>query len=122
MGPPNESAGESFAGVDVPLKRSTFPVGLGVTLDDVGGWPAILGLLATGTDLEEAQAAAALADVLEGNATPAQIAAFIFGLRCKGETVQEMTGLVGAMLAASGISSSASTGWSMRGYRSGSAC
>jgi anthranilate phosphoribosyltransferase len=99
--PPNESAGESFAGVDVPLKRFGFPVGLGVTLDDLGGWPGILGLLATGTDLEEAQAAAALADVLEGNATPAQIAAFIFGLRCKGETVEEMTGLVAAMLAAS---------------------
>ena len=40
-------------------------------------------------------------DVLEGNATPAQIAAFVFGLRCKGETVEEMTGLVAAMLAAS---------------------
>jgi anthranilate phosphoribosyltransferase len=76
-------------------------VAVGVTLDDLGGWPAILGLLSARTDLDEAQAAAALADVLEGNATPAQIAAFIFGLRCKGETVQEMTGLVGAMLAAS---------------------
>jgi anthranilate phosphoribosyltransferase len=76
-------------------------VAVRVTLDDVGGWPAILSLLAAGTDLDETQAGAALADVLEGNATPAQIAAFIFGLRCKGETVQEMTGLVGAMLAAS---------------------
>jgi anthranilate phosphoribosyltransferase len=76
-------------------------VAVRVTLDDVGGWPAILGLLAAGTDLAETQAAAALADVLEGNATPAQIAAFIFGLRCKGETVEEMTGLVGAMLTAS---------------------
>jgi anthranilate phosphoribosyltransferase len=76
-------------------------VALGVTLDDVGGWPTILGLLATGTDLEDTQAAAALSDILEGNATSAQIAAFIFGLRCKGETVEEMTGLVAAMLAAS---------------------
>lgn len=39
--------------------------------------------------------------MLEGNATPAQVAAFVFGLRCKGETVEEMTGLVSAMLAAS---------------------
>ena len=39
--------------------------------------------------------------MLEGNASPAQIAAFVFGLRCKGETVEEMTGLVAAMLAAS---------------------
>ena len=39
-----------------------------------------------------------MADILHGNATPAQIAAFIFGMRCKGETVEEMTGLVGAMI------------------------
>jgi anthranilate phosphoribosyltransferase len=72
-----------------------------VTLDEVGGWPTVLGHLAAGVDLGRLEAGAALADVLEGNATPAQIAAFIFGLRCKGETVEEMTGLVAAMLAAS---------------------
>ena len=72
-----------------------------VTLDDVGGWPAVLGRLAGGSDLEAAHAGAALTEVLQGNATPAQIAAFIFGLRCKGETVEEMTGLVAAMLRAS---------------------
>jgi anthranilate phosphoribosyltransferase len=43
-------------------------------------------------------AAAALDDILEGNATSAQIAAFAVGLRMKGETVEEMTGLVRAML------------------------
>jgi anthranilate phosphoribosyltransferase len=73
----------------------------GATLDDLGGWPAVLGLLASGADLDATQAGAALSEILKGNATPAQIAAFIFGLRCKGETVEEMTGLVGAMLAAS---------------------
>ncbi len=67
----------------------------------MGGWPAVLGRLAEGIDLNQAEARAALANVLEGNATPAQIAAFVFGLRCKGETVEEMTGMVGAMLAAS---------------------
>jgi anthranilate phosphoribosyltransferase len=72
-----------------------------VTLDDIGGWPAVLGLLAGGSDLDAAHAGAALTEVLQGNATPAQIAAFIFGLRCKGETVEEMTGLVAAMLRAS---------------------
>jgi anthranilate phosphoribosyltransferase len=72
-----------------------------VTLDEVGGWPAVLGLLAGGSDLDAAHAGAALTEVLRGNATPAQIAAFIFGLRCKGETVEEMTGLVAAMLRAS---------------------
>jgi anthranilate phosphoribosyltransferase len=72
-----------------------------VTLDDLGGWPAVLGLLAGGSDLDAAHAGAALTEVLQGNATPAQIAAFIFGLRCKGETVEEMAGLVAAMLSAS---------------------
>ena len=72
-----------------------------VTLDDLGGWPAVLGHLAGGLDLGQSEAGAALAEVLQGNATPAQIAAFVFGLRCKGETVEEMTGLVAAMLAAS---------------------
>ncbi len=61
----------------------------------------VLGHLAGGVDLGRVEAASALTDVLEGNASPAQIAAFVFGLRCKGETVEEMTGLVAAMLAAS---------------------
>ncbi|MDQ1394491.1 MAG: anthranilate phosphoribosyltransferase [Acidimicrobiaceae bacterium] len=71
-----------------------------VTLAELGGWPFILGRLASGGDLSEAEAGAALADVFEGNATPSQLAAFIFGLRCKGETVEEMSGMVQAMLAA----------------------
>lgn len=68
-------------------------------LDSLGGWPGILSRLAAGSDLRAEEASAALGDVLDGGATPSQIAAFIFGLRCKGETVEEMTGLVGAMLA-----------------------
>jgi anthranilate phosphoribosyltransferase len=70
------------------------------SLADLGGWPAVLGRLAAGQDLDAATATAALAEVLEGNATPAQLAAFVFGLRCKGETVEEMTGLVAAMIGA----------------------
>ena len=72
-----------------------------LTLADLGGWPGVLARLAGGVDLEADEAGAALTDVLQGNATSAQIAAFVFGLRCKGETVAEMTGLVAAMLAAS---------------------
>jgi anthranilate phosphoribosyltransferase len=75
--------------------------GAGSTIDDLGGWPGVLSRLAAGADLTRVEAAVALGDVLEGNATPAQVAAFVFGLRCKGETVEEMTGLVSAMLAAS---------------------
>ena len=51
-------------------------------------------------DLSEEEAGAAMGSVLAGEATPAQIAAFATGLRIKGETATEMTGLVKAMLAA----------------------
>jgi len=69
-----------------------------MTLADLGGWPAVLGPLTRGADLTSAQAAAALSDILEGRATSAQIAGFCVSLRIKGETVDEMTGLLGAML------------------------
>lgn len=70
------------------------------TLRELGGWPALLGRLMAGEDLSAEQAAAALAEILAGDATPAQTAAFMVGLRMKGETVEEMTGLVRALLEA----------------------
>ncbi|HZT65548.1 MAG TPA: anthranilate phosphoribosyltransferase [Acidimicrobiales bacterium] len=69
-----------------------------VTLEEVGGWPAVLGRLIGGGHLTAAEAAAALGDVLAGNATPAQISAFIVALRIKGETTDELAGLVRAMV------------------------
>ena len=60
-------------------------------------WPDILGRLASGTDLTREDARAAMAEIMHGQATAAQIAAFIVSLRIKGETVDEMTGLVEAM-------------------------
>ena len=72
-----------------------------LTIGDLGGWPGVLGRISARADLTSVEAAVALGDVLEGNATAAQVAAFVFGLRCKGETVEEMSGLVSAMLAAS---------------------
>src|SRR5918993_3498655 len=68
-------------------------------LDQLGGWPALLGTLASRGDLTSDEARAAMAEILDGAATPAQIAGFIVALRMKGETVEELTGLVEAMLA-----------------------
>jgi anthranilate phosphoribosyltransferase len=43
-------------------------------------------------DLKESQMMEAMDEVMEGKATPSQIAAFITALRMKGETVEEVTG------------------------------
>jgi anthranilate phosphoribosyltransferase len=45
-----------------------------------------------GEDLREAEMMAVMTEVMEGEATPAQIAAFMTALRIKGETVEEVTG------------------------------
>lgn len=50
-----------------------------------------------GRNLSEAEAIAVMTEIMEGNATPAQIAAFIVGLRMKGETVEEITGCARVM-------------------------
>jgi len=65
----------------------------------LGGWPAVLGRLVAGRDLSAEEAACALGEVLSGAASDAQIAGFVTALRIKGESVEELTGLVQAMLA-----------------------
>jgi anthranilate phosphoribosyltransferase len=72
-----------------------------MTLSEHGGWAVVLGTLMEGGDLDQAVAHAAMAEVLEGAASPAQIAAFVVALRMKGETVAELVGMVDAMLDAS---------------------
>lgn len=63
-------------------------------------WPAVLNPLMSGTALTRQQAHAAMAEIMAGEATEAQIAAFITSLRAKGETAEEMTGMVDAMFEA----------------------
>ena len=67
------------------------------TLDTYGGWPGVLGTLAAGRDIGPGEARAALGSILAGEATDAQVAAFIVALRLKGPSVGELLGLVGAM-------------------------
>ena len=71
-----------------------------MTMNELGGWPGVLRRLQAREDLDAVEAGTALTDILEGSATPAQIAAFVTALRMKGETVEELAGMVDAMLGA----------------------
>jgi anthranilate phosphoribosyltransferase len=53
--------------------------------------------LAGGNDLSADEAAAVLAEIMEGNATEVQTAAVLIALRTKGETVEEIAGLATTM-------------------------
>lgn len=60
-------------------------------------WPDVLSDLVSGKDLSTEATRWAMEETLAGHATDAQIGAFAVGLRAKGETLQEVTGLVEAM-------------------------
>jgi anthranilate phosphoribosyltransferase len=61
-------------------------------------WPRVLGKLIGGEDLGADEAAEAMTAILEGSASPVQIAGFIVALRAKGETVVEIAALARTML------------------------
>jgi anthranilate phosphoribosyltransferase len=61
-------------------------------------WAATLDRLVAHESLERETTRAAMAEVMAGQATPAQVAALVVGLRSKGETSDEITGMVEAML------------------------
>jgi anthranilate phosphoribosyltransferase len=65
----------------------------------VTSWPEVLSALVGGADLSAEQTAWAMGEILAGGATPAQIAGFAVALRAKGETIDEVTGLVESMYA-----------------------
>ncbi|MBG6225534.1 anthranilate phosphoribosyltransferase [Arthrobacter sp. CAN_A2] len=61
-------------------------------------WPSIFSSLLAGTDLSVGQSRWAMDTIMAGEASHAQIAGFLVALRAKGESVDELTGLVEAML------------------------
>jgi anthranilate phosphoribosyltransferase len=61
-------------------------------------WPDVLARLSRREDLTAAEAQAVLGVVVRGEATPAQIGAFLALLHAKGESVHEVAGLARAML------------------------
>jgi anthranilate phosphoribosyltransferase len=56
-----------------------------------------IGTVVRGENLSEAVAAEVMSEIMAGEATDAQIAAFVIGLRMKGETVDEITGCARSM-------------------------
>src|ERR1700761_7349156 len=62
-------------------------------------WPALLGALIRGDSLTADESEWAMNEIMDGAATPSQIAGFGVAMRIKGTSVAEMTGLARAMLA-----------------------
>lgn len=60
-------------------------------------WGRAITTLLSGESLSDEQTAAAMSEIMEGAATPAQIAGFVVALRSKGETTEEIVGLVRTM-------------------------
>ncbi len=62
-------------------------------------WPNILTTLLERRDLSVSESTWAMRQIMSGTATPSQLGGFLVALRAKGETVDEITGLVRAMYA-----------------------
>jgi anthranilate phosphoribosyltransferase len=60
-------------------------------------WKHVLSTLVAGQDLTLDETAWAMGEILSDSATPAQIAGFAVALRVKGETVEELDGLIQSM-------------------------
>jgi len=60
-------------------------------------WPGLLSRLLARQDLAAADTAWAMGEIMSGEATPAQIAAFVVALRAKGEAADEVRGLADTM-------------------------
>ncbi|TRV73041.1 anthranilate phosphoribosyltransferase [Streptomyces sp. 130] len=64
---------------------------------DPAGWPALLASLLGGRALTSESTAWAMDQVMRGLASPAQLAGLLVALRAKGETAEEVLGLVRSM-------------------------
>jgi anthranilate phosphoribosyltransferase len=67
-------------------------------METTNTWPGLISRLIAGESLSPQSAAWAMNEIMEGAATPAQIAGFGVAMRIKGETAAEVDGMAGAML------------------------
>jgi len=83
----------------MPTMPSVTPTPVTTPSAEVPTWPALIRALIQGQQLSARQTAWAMNEIMDGAASPAQIAGFGVGLRAKGETPEEMAGLAAGMLA-----------------------
>jgi anthranilate phosphoribosyltransferase len=67
-------------------------------MDSRTAWPSLIGALIRGESLTADETGWAMNEIMDGAATPAQIAGFAIALRMKGETAGEVSGLAEAMM------------------------
>jgi anthranilate phosphoribosyltransferase len=67
-------------------------------MTDSMSWPTILAKLLAKRDLTREESGWAMSQIMDGESSEAEIGAFMMALRSKGETVEELAGLVDVML------------------------
>ncbi len=68
-------------------------------IDVVGGWGTVITRVLSGEGLDAAMIATAVEVILQGDASPAQIAGFLVALRGRGETYSELSAMLDVVLA-----------------------
>ncbi|MAG10386.1 MAG: anthranilate phosphoribosyltransferase [Actinobacteria bacterium] len=67
-------------------------------IDVVGGWGTVIARVLSGEELDAATIATAVEVILQGDASPAQIAGFLVALRGRGETSSELSAMLDVVL------------------------
>ena len=67
-------------------------------IDVVGGWGTVIARVLSGEELDAATIAIAVEVILQGDASPAQIAGFLVALRGRGETSSELSAMLDVVL------------------------